>query len=138
MVTKRFCSALQFTLAKSKASVLWRITAVLSKKQVIVFASTGAPKIEPKQSEVISNSLPAIICQCVKYFPLPGAYDYSKLDFKDKALMNLGPYSMLRLKAWFRRDQKAKVQLSEFGKVQDWTSQEAVNPIVNCVKSAAV
>ena len=112
--------------------------AVLNKKQVVVFASTGAPKIEPKQHEAISASLPPIICQCIKYFPLPGAYCYSKLDFKDKLLMNFGPYAVFRFRAWFKRDQKAKLQLSEFGKQQDWTSPEAVDPIVDCVKSASV
>ncbi len=110
--------------------------ATLSTKQVIVFASTGAPKIEPKQNEVITASLPADMSLRVKYFPLPGAYCYSKLDFKDKMLMNLGPFAILRFNAWFKRDQKAKQQLSEMLKDQDWATQDATNPIVDYVKSA--
>ncbi len=44
---------------------------ILSKKKVVVFASTGSPKIEPKQQQVVVASLPPELCQLVKYFPLP-------------------------------------------------------------------
>ena len=103
---------------------------VLSSKKVVVFASTGAPKIEPEQELVIDACLPAGICQDVKYYPLPGAYNYNKLDFTDKLLMNLGPIANLRFKKWFKRDKKAEEQLAVFRNAQDWTSKEAVNPIV--------
>ncbi len=109
---------------------------VLRNKKVVVFASTGSPKIEPKQQEVIKASLPAEISQCINYFPLPGAYNYSKLDFTDKLLMDLGPRMTLQLRAWFKGSQKAKEQLAVFCKEQDWTSKEAILPIVNCVTAA--
>lgn len=107
----------------------------LSQKRVIVFASTGSPKPSSKQQEVIEASLPAIICRHIKFFPLPGAYNYRKLDFTDKLLMNLGPRTALRFKAWFKGSKKAKEQLRSFCETQDWTSQEAITPIVSYVNN---
>ncbi len=108
----------------------------LSKKKVAVFASIGASKIEPKHQSVIHASLPVEIHQRIKYFPLPGAYNYSKLDFADKLLMNLGPRTNLRIRAWFKGDQKAKQQLAVFCQTQDWTNPEAINPIVDYIRMA--
>jgi hypothetical protein len=71
----------------------------------------------------------------IKFFPLPGAYNYNKLDIADKFLMNLGPRSALRFKAWFKGDKKAKEQLKSFCQTQDWTSIEAIEPILNYLKS---
>ena len=107
--------------------------AVLSKKMVIVFASTGASKVEPKQQLVIAASLPAEIRQSIKYFPLPGAYSYDRLDFEDKLLMNFGPMRNLRFRAWLKRDKEAKEQLTMLGKGQDWTDHKALTPIIQCV-----
>lgn len=109
--------------------------AVLSKKKVGVFATTGAAKVEPQQMQVIDASLPAEISQKIKYFPLPGAYDYNKLDFTDKLLMNMGPINTMRFKVWFKGDKNAKKQLEEFCSTQDWTSKELINPIVEYAKS---
>ncbi len=100
-----------------------------------VFAACGTPKVGPKEFEVIKACLPPDICQNVKYFPLPGAYNYAKLDFKDKFLMNLGPRIVLRRKAWFGGDPKAKEQLAVFCKEQDWTTRDAIAPVVECTKA---
>jgi len=107
---------------------------ILRKKRIIVFASTGVSKIATEQVTVIETSLPANIRQNVIYFPLPGAYDYNKLDFADNFLMNFGPTRKLRFNAWFRGDKKAKEQLAYLRTKLDWTNREAITPIIQCIK----
>ena len=103
---------------------------LLSDKQIIVFASTGNPKITTKDQAVLKASLPSSISQNIHYFPLPGAYDYHKLDFTDKFLMNFGPMRNLRIKALIRGDEKAKEQLEALHQAVDWTNKEAITPIL--------
>lgn len=105
----------------------------MSKKNVVVFASTGESEIYPKQQTAIDLSLPSEIRRKIKYFPLPGAYDYSKLDFKDKFLMNFGPIRKLRFDVWLNKDEKSKKQLAFLHKTVDWNRKEAVVPILDFV-----
>jgi menaquinone-dependent protoporphyrinogen IX oxidase len=106
-------------------------------KRMAIFTTNGAPSTDkPKFQEPFKACLPAEICENVRYFPLPGAYNYDKLDLKDKLLMNLGPRMSLILRCYFKGDEKARKQLEAFCEEQDWTSKEAIKPIIEYIKGA--
>ena len=111
---------------------------VLSTKKVVMFVSTGASLVTLEQYQVIETSLPANLRKNIICFPLPGAYDYNKLDCNDKWLMNLGPMSKLRFNSWFRIDKKSQEQLILLHEETDWTNKEAISPIIQCISNKCV
>jgi len=107
----------------------------IKNKRIIIFASTGSSKITSKDNAVLKASLPPNISQNINYFPLPGGYNYGKLDFTDKLLMNFGPMRKLRVKAILMRDKKSREQLASLHQATDWSNKEAINPILDFIRA---
>ncbi len=107
---------------------------VLKKKKFVIFTATGAPSDDPGQMKVFESSLPAEIRKKTKYFPLHGAFDFNKLTGGDRFMMAF-PEMIIFLKWWFKRDEKSKKDLEDLKKPQDWTSEKAIVPIVEFVKT---
>lgn len=107
---------------------------LLKKKQVVVFVATAAPPDDPGQLKAFEANIPKEIREQIAYFPLRGAYDYHKLDFIDKLLMN-GLKVFLILKCFCCKDQRTKEFLNTLYISQDWTNELAIDPIIALVKN---
>ncbi|MGC8778946.1 MAG: flavodoxin domain-containing protein, partial [Candidatus Caldatribacteriaceae bacterium] len=102
---------------------------VLQKKNLIVFATAGTPSAGPKEEKIMEKNLPREARGKVACFPLPGAYSYQKLDWKDRLLME-EPRLMLLLRFYIKKDPQALQHLRNFSIPQDWTTREALRPLL--------
>lgn len=102
---------------------------MLKDKTVIVFATSGTPSVGSKERTIIEQNLPDAARGRVACFPLPGAYSYHQLDWKDKLLMNGSRWKLL-FRWYFTKDPEASQNLRNFYVPQDWTSKDALIPLL--------
>ena len=62
----------------------------ISHAGVFLYTTSGAPPFADALSKGYKESLPAEIRNRVEYFPLPGKFDYRKLNLSHKIMMNIG------------------------------------------------
>lgn len=102
----------------------------LSGKKLIVFA-VGATPVRPEiYEEVKKMNLPDDRFGSVRFFMLRGGFDYGRLGFADKMLMNL-----LRIKLKSRKNPTAdeRGMLAAYSRPMDFTSEKALEPIIKAI-----
>ena len=101
---------------------------ILQDKPVMVFATSGTPFVDPKERKIIAKILSSAARGRVACSPLPGAYSYHQLDWKDKLLMNRPRWKLL-FQRYFVKDPEAAKNLRNFYIPQDRTSKDALTPL---------
>ncbi len=102
---------------------------ILSTKKVIIFSVTLLPPDDLRQKRIFQRSLPIEVRKNVAYYPLRGVFNFRKLSFVDKLLMS-EPRIRLHVNWWIKRNKEAKERLVRFYSLLDWTSKDAIEPIV--------
>lgn len=101
-------------------------------KKVIVFAVGCSPERENIINHVVSSNFTDEIKEKINFFYLRGAFNYKKLGFIDKMMMNLLKLKLKRMKEE-ELDEDSKGLLESYNKPIDWTDKEAIIPIVECI-----
>ena len=101
-------------------------------KKIIVFAVGCSPRKENALKHVLSNNFNDNMKEKIDFFYLRGAFNYKKLGFIDKMMMNA-----LRIKINIRKkeelDEDSKGLLECFDKPVDWTDERDIDPIIECI-----
>nr|WP_319488847.1 flavodoxin domain-containing protein [uncultured Caproiciproducens sp.] len=104
----------------------------LANKKLIVFG-VGASPCRPNVVEEIRNAnLPEEIREKVHFFLLRGGFDMGKCGLKDKMLMNM---LKIKLEKAPDTDEDAKGMLACYTHPADFTSRDAIKPILDCIKN---
>lgn len=102
----------------------------LKDKKLIVFATGASPSSQRVIDEVVSKNFTSEQQKYIKFFYLRGGFDYKKLKFFDKFLMNL-------LKLKIKSKAKDKLTKDEIGMLAiydrptDFSSKKNIGAIVN-------
>lgn len=102
----------------------------LKDKKLIVFATGASPSSQRVIDEVVSKNFTSEQQKYIKFFYLRGGFDYKKLKFFDKFLMNL-------LKLKIKSKSKDKLTKDEIGMLAiydrptDFSSKKNIDVIVN-------
>lgn len=102
----------------------------LKEKKLIVF-TLGATPVRPEiLEEVKNNNLTAEQQKYIKFFMLRGGFDYSKLTFIDKILMNI-----LKAKIKFKKNRSSdeRGMLNSYSHPVDFTNEKNIKPIVDAI-----
>jgi menaquinone-dependent protoporphyrinogen IX oxidase len=105
----------------------------LSGKNLIVFAVGATLKKEDAAKEVKEINLPEEM-RSIPFFLLRGGLNYKKMNVIDRVLMFLRVNS-IKKKDPGTLDNDSKGVLATYGKVVDFTSKKAIEPIVSLIKS---
>lgn len=104
----------------------------LMDKRVIIFAVGCSPGRESELNQVLSKNFKEEIKENITFFYLRGAFNYNKLDFVDKMMMNALKMKLKRLKEE-QLDEDVKGLLECYNNPVDWTDKKAINPIIQCI-----
>ena len=104
----------------------------ISDKEVVVFAVGASPPRENILDEIKSKNFSVEEQNRIRFFYLRGGFDYDKLDFFNKFLMN-----MLRIRLWFKRNKTPDEMgmAKAYSKPVDFARKENIKPIVEYVKT---
>lgn len=106
----------------------------LENKKLIIFAVGCSPEREDAKAQIISSNFKDKQKEKISFFYLRGAFNYNKLDFIDKTMMNA-----LRLKLKSKKeeelDEDSKGLLECYDNPVDWTDKKAITPILECAKT---
>ena len=104
-------------------------------KKIVVFAVGASPAKEGIEEEIRSENLKGEEERRIPLFYLRGGFDYSKLNFTNKALMQL-----LKLKMKLSKDKTADERgtLAAYEKPLDATAREKLKPLLEYVKTAYI
>ncbi|MBW7572247.1 flavodoxin domain-containing protein [Caproiciproducens faecalis] len=105
----------------------------LAGKKLIVFG-VGASPCRPNTAEEVRNAnFTGEAREKIHFFLLRGGFDLSKCNLKDKMLMNL---LKVKLEKAPETDKDAKGMLACYDHPADFTDKKAIEPILDCMKSA--
>lgn len=108
---------------------LWRYTG----KNIIIF-TLGATPVRPEIADEIRNkNFTAEEQKHIKFFMLRGGFDYDKLGFIDKILMNVLKAKLRRIK---NPTADERGMLAAYERPMDFTSRKHIAPIVEAVENA--
>ncbi len=106
----------------------------LSNKNIVVFMSGASPYREGIIDEVMDSNFTKDERINVRAFYLRGGFDYNRLGFVDKLLMNL-----LKAKIKFKKEAKRtpdeRGMLAAYEMPMDFTSKEKIEPILSYVRN---
>ncbi|MDS1030906.1 flavodoxin domain-containing protein [Bacillota bacterium LX-D] len=105
---------------------------LLKNKKIIVFGTGASPVREETVKHVYKHNFPNEIQEKIHFFLLRGAFNYCKLSFIDKMLMN-ALRLMLKMKKADKLDEDSRGLLECFNKPVDWRDKKAIIPIVQCI-----
>ena len=101
-------------------------------KKIIVFAVGCSPGRDDAINRVLSRNFTEDIRDKINFFYLRGAFNYKRLGFVDKIMMN-----MLKLKLKKKKeealDEDSKGLLASYDNPVDWTDKQMIGPIVKCI-----
>lgn len=104
----------------------------LKDKNVIVFSVGASPPRKETLNDVLNSNFTDEMKKKVSFFHLRGGFNYSKLNFIDKLLMNL-----LRIKIKMQKaeelDEDSEGLLACYDHPADWTNKKGIVPIVECI-----
>lgn len=104
----------------------------LMDKKIIVFAVGCSPERASDIDKVFSNNFKDDIKNKVNFFYLRGAFNYKKLDFADKMMMNALKMKLKRMKEE-EITEDVKGLLDCYDNAVDWTDKRAIEPIIRCI-----
>jgi menaquinone-dependent protoporphyrinogen IX oxidase len=104
----------------------------LSHKKIVVFAVGASPPRADILEEVKNKNFSAEEQKNIRFFYLRGGFDYSKLDFTNKLLMNL-----LKVRLALKRNKTSdeKEMQAAYSNPVDFTKKEKIKPLVEYVCS---
>jgi len=102
------------------------------KQKVIIFSVGCAPIKKSTIDSIIESNFTKTEKSKIQFFGLRGAFDYSKLDFIDKAMMFLMKI-MLKSKKQLTSDEEGMLGL--YNQAADFTNEKAIKPIVEAARS---
>jgi menaquinone-dependent protoporphyrinogen IX oxidase len=104
----------------------------LMDKKIIVFAVGCSPGREDAINHVLFSNFTEDMRDKINFFYLRGAFNYKKLGFVDKIMMN-----MLKLKLRRKKeealDEDSKGLLASYDNPVDWTDKQMIDPIVKFI-----
>lgn len=102
----------------------------LKGKKIIILAVGSAPVKDDTASEILKANIPEEFRDKVKVFCLRGGFDYSKLSFGNKLLMNM-------IKPMMKKEKQAHPDqenlIDAFYKPQDFTTRENLKPVLESI-----
>ena len=104
----------------------------LKNKKLFVFCVSVALPNGPEHRKILCSSFSPEIRKSLHYFSFHGAYNYSKMDNKDKMIVSL-PRFLMWLKWKISGDVSAEKFLEDFHTPQDWTNPTWIEPLVTAV-----
>lgn len=105
----------------------------LMNKKIIVFAVGCSPGRENEISQVLSKNFTEGMKEKISFFYLRGAFNYNKLDFVDKMMMNALKIKLKKMREE-NLDEDARVLLECYDNPVDWTNKEAITPIIESLR----
>lgn len=110
----------------------------ISNKNLILFTCGLADPADPDNVRHIMEGLTRVLTkemlEKIKIFHLRGGIDYSKLNFIHKSMMAM-LYNTMKKKDYDSLRNEDKEMLATYGKVVDFTDENAIIPIIQYVKA---
>lgn len=103
-------------------------------KKVVVFATGASPLRDEVISEIINKNFTFDQQKYIKFFYLRGGFNYSKLNFFDKFLMNLLKWK-IKIKKHEELSPDEIGMLNIYDKPVDFTEKKYINQIITYVSS---
>lgn len=104
----------------------------LMDKEIIVFAVGCSPERANDINKVFCNNFKDDMKEKINFFYLRGAFNYKKLDFVDKMMMNALRIKLKRMKEE-EITEDVKGLLESYDNPIDWTDKKAIEPIIECI-----
>ena len=101
---------------------------MFSGKKLVVFSVGCSPANEETIKSVEKHNFPGELGARVKHFYLHGAFDYSKLKFSDRIMMNMLRIMLKSKKETLTDGQKGLLALYETP--DDWTDESTIKPLI--------
>jgi menaquinone-dependent protoporphyrinogen IX oxidase len=105
----------------------------LSGKNIIVFSVGCSPAKEKSIQAVVEHNFPGELKNYVKHFYFRGAFDFTKLNFIDRMMMNMLHKQLSSIKRPLNEDEKGLLECYE--KPIDWTDESSISPLIEYVKN---
>lgn len=106
----------------------------LEDKKVIVFAVGCSPEKEDAINAVIASNFKDDIRGKISFYYLRGAFNFEKLGFVDKMMMNALKIKLKKMKPE-ELDEDSKGLLECYDNPVDWTDKKYIEPIIQCINS---
>lgn len=106
---------------------------LLRGKKIIVFATGASPKSDAVIKEVINSNFSKEESSQIHFFYLRGGFDYMKLDFVNKCLMQLLKFKII-LKPEDKRTDDEKGMIAAYNHSVDFTKRENISSIIQLVE----
>lgn len=100
-------------------------------RRIIIFGVGASPCRPEVREEIGKSNIPAEFKGKIHFFLLRGGFDFNKCNMKDKFLMNM---LKIKLKKAPDTDKDAKGMLYCYDHPADFTSREALKPILECIR----
>jgi len=107
---------------------------MFKEKKIIVFSVGIAPANEKTMKEVENKNFPGSLSGRIKHFHLRGAFDYNKLNFTHRMMMNI-LRRMLKGKKELSAEEKGMLAIYETP--VDFVDKNSIKPIVDYIKGGA-
>jgi len=105
---------------------------LLKGKKIAVFAVGASPYKDEAFADITASNFTEDDLKVMKFFYLRGGFDFTKLDFANKLIMNLMKWSMM-MKKNLTEDEAG--MLSAFEKPVDYTERERIKDLVGYIRS---
>lgn len=107
----------------------------LEDKKVIVFAVGCSPEKEDAINAVIASNFKDNIRGKIGFYYLRGAFNFEKLGFVDKMMMNALKIKLKKMKPE-ELDEDSKGLLECYDNPVDWTDKKYIEPIIQCINNS--
>lgn len=99
--------------------------------RVILFTTSGAPPTAPALRDGFDNAIPRAIREQLTWVPLPGHFDYSRLSFLHKLMMQIG--------ALMQKSPDARARMrADFQRPVDNVERMALLPIIESIRNSVL
>ncbi len=102
---------------------------------IIIFATGASPYREEVVTKVLNSNFSPEEQRLITFYYFRGGFDYTKLGFIDKLLMNLMKWK-IRRKPEEERSPDEKGMLAAFDNPVDFTNKESIQEIIDHIRSA--
>ncbi len=107
----------------------------LEDKKIIVFAVGCSPEKEDAINNVIASNFKDNIRGKINFYYLRGAFNFEKLGFVDKMMMNALKIKLKKIKPE-ELDEDSKGLLECYDNPVDWTDKKYIEPIIQCINNS--
>ncbi|KMT22064.1 flavodoxin domain-containing protein [Clostridium cylindrosporum] len=106
---------------------------LLKDKKIAVFAVGCGPEKQESIKAIYNNNFKDPSTKQIKLFYLRGSFNFQKLGFIDKIMMNMLKSNIQKKKEPLSEEEKNLIAC--YTSPKDWTSIDAIEPIINYVNS---